>query len=184
VAAGKGYLRSWEDAQAQISKIVAEINANPQLAIAAAVNPLFALEELGYHVAPEAIALFEDRLRFGQKTAARLQSLRKTIFKQAGREFDIDSEETLRHVLGVELKLRVPHKLRKLPPQVGWGTKVPDPLEELSGKHPLIEPLLEYRQLEASEPRLASRDLYNQVRQGKVQTPVVSLRIALRSKKH
>jgi hypothetical protein len=51
--------------------------------------------------------------------------------------------------------------------QVRWSAAVSDPLTRFRGKHPIIEPLLEYRQLEASAARLAPPELYQDIRAGR-----------------
>jgi hypothetical protein len=188
----KKTLRTLAEIQKRIPLIVAEVNANPQLALAAAANPLFALEELGYGIAPEVRAEVEDTVRFGPETAQQLQELRSQIFQAAGRTFDLQSEEELRQVLGEELKLPLPAAGKEsatpaasgklvLLPQLRWSEKTPDPLEGLRVAHPVMAPLLEYRRLEAGEPRLASRAVYDGVRQGKQSTPIGSISFVLKS---
>lgn len=56
----------------------------------------------------------------------------------------------------------------------------PDPLARMSARHPVIKPLLAYRELEASQPRLASPELYAAVRSGAHPLPVANLRARLR----
>jgi hypothetical protein len=193
MAAERKKIESLEDAQRRISVILAEINANPDLARAAAANPLHALEDLDYEIAPAARSELEDRVRFGAKKSAQLRQLRVRIFEAAGHPFDLQSEPELRRVLLDELKLqpgrRTTQKTERfatgkmiLPPQVRWGKKVEDPIEELRGAHAIVEPLLAYRRLEASEPRLASRALYEEIRDGKRRIPITSLRGVLKAR--
>jgi hypothetical protein len=185
---------SWQEAQAQVASLLEQLNANPALARAAAVNPLYALEELGYEISPRARPEIEERLRFGPRTVVRLQQLREAVIQAAGCSFNLDSATELREVLFDRLKLPVPARqpaqrgrrrtppdTSPLPPQVSWAPHVEDPLEALRGVHPIMDPLLEYRRLEASEPRLASRALYDEVRQGKRRTPLRRVRGVLKS---
>ena len=182
---------SWDQLQAEVPSILDRINASPDLAIAAAANPLYALEELGYEIAPAARPEIEERVRFGPRTVVRLRQLRERIFREAGRTFDPHSLTDVRRVFD-ELNLRVSDEtggyaamaeadalLHARPPQVGWQPQTADPLETLRGAHPIIEPLLEYRRLEASEPHLAPRDLYREVRSGRRRTPILALRARL-----
>jgi hypothetical protein len=53
-------------------------------------------------------------------------------------------------------------------------------LQALAGAHPIMEPLLEYRRLEASEPRFASAALYQEVKAGTRAPSVTRLRARLR----
>jgi DNA polymerase-1 len=180
-------IESWEQLQGEVEPILDRLNADPELAIAAAVNPLYALEELGYELDPQASPQIEDRLRFDPRTVIRLQRLRATIFEYAGREFDLRSSDELRQLLFEELSLPVPEPppdTSPLPPQIGGQPRsepVLDPLEVLSDAHPIMESLLEYRRLEASRPRLAPRHLYEEVRQGKRRLPIRDIRARLQS---
>lgn len=185
----------WEKLQDRISSILDQLNANQDLALAAAANPLFALEELGYEIDPQARSEIEDRLRFDPPTVIRLRALREEIFEHAGHPFDLNSAEELKRVLFEELDLSVsgrqqnqsqqqPEELpdtSPLPPQLSWTEKVEDPLEVLRDAHLIMEPLLEYRRLEASKPRLAPRPLYEEVRQGKRRLPIHNIRGRLKS---
>jgi|SRR5450756_1209001 hypothetical protein len=183
-------ISSWADLQRTAPETLRAINDDDRRSLAAAANPLFAVEELGYRIDPPARQEIEDRIRFRPRSAARLRTLRTAIYEQAGREFDLQSGAELREVLVGLLgsgrsageqeqgTYALPKGLdtKPLPPQVGWGTSTEDPLERLRGAHPVMEPLLEYRRLEASEPRLASRKLYQDLRSGKREASVTRLR--------
>ncbi len=185
---------SWEQLQAQISTILEQVNGDPALAVAAAANPLHALEDLGYAINPHARAEIEDRIRFDHRRAVRLRQLREQIFDEVGHPFDINSPHELERVLtgklGIDLSdqekaekrssRRARVSLQPLPPQLGWGQKVQDPLEEFRGRHHLVELLIEYRRLEASEPRLASRELYESIKNGTRKSPLTRARGVLR----
>jgi hypothetical protein len=182
-------LGSWAEARANIRQILEGLNAAPALALAAAANPILALEELGYRIAPEARREVEDRLRFRPREAARLSALRRQIAEHAGHPLDPDSPHELEVVLFEELGLAPRDRAREsaagpdralsvapLPVQVGWAPAHSDPLEAIRGTHLIVEPLLEYRRLEASEPRLASAALYAELRSGKRSSPITRLR--------
>jgi DNA polymerase I-like protein with 3'-5' exonuclease and polymerase domains len=184
--------------QRSVPSIVKAINADEELGIRAAANPVLAMEELGYTLADKVRLSVERRIRFSVETFEQLETLAKQIHEIAGRRFSIDSPDELAHVLFEELQLSRPrrsiqdqcepaqlpsttHKLptTPLPPQVSWGTKVEDPLDELRGAHPIMEPLLAYRKLEASKPRLASPELYDRIKRGEVELPAIRLRARL-----
>ncbi len=177
-----------------LPSILEQINADQSLAIAAAANPLIALEELGYQINLEIRSDIENHVRFKPEKITRLTKLRKEISKHAARDFDPNSPTELYKVLFEELKLppaeierekkehlAVLTETTPFPPQVSWAPTVSDPLEKLRGKHPIIEPLLEYRRLEASTPRLASKELYQEIRTGKRSTKVVRVRGILKT---
>lgn len=177
---------SCEQLQERITEIVDELNHNRRLALAAAVNPFLALEELGYHVRDDARAAIEDRLRFPPKEAARRVELRDQIFEQVKHAFDLNSSEALRTVLYDELALRpypdargcYPALPETHPPRRSpSGRRDSDPLQALAGRHPVIELLLEYRRLDALHPYFASQKAYDAIRTGTVDTPIRKLRI-------
>lgn len=56
----------------------------------------------------------------------------------------------------------------------------PDRLESLRNAHPIMTPLLEYRQIEASCARLAPRAVYDRIKRGDVDLPITSLRLRLK----
>lgn len=196
MAAGTRTVSSLQEARRAVASILEELNASPALAIGAAVNPLLALEELGYEIPAEVRAELEDRIRFGAEKAARIRTLRAQIFERVGRRFEPESEESLRRVLRDDLQLELdrtpdaeqssPGRGEGLPrslvlaPAMRWGRQSGDPLERFRGSHPAIEPLLEYRKLEASEPRLASVSLYSEVRSGRRRTPLTAVRASLK----
>jgi len=189
----KKTIRSLEDAQQRISLILSQINADSALARAAAANPIYALEDLGYEISPEARIDIEDRVRFGKEKGRQLHQLRLRIFTLAGHAFDLQSEEDLRRVLFQELEIFSKRQYATessadlaaskliLPPQVRWGQKVEDPLEMVRDAHPIMAPLLAYRSLEASEPRLASRTVYDEIHQGKRRIPITSLHAVVKT---
>ena len=164
-------LTSWREAQEQVGDILAALNETPALLMAAAANPLLALQELGYEVSADVRQLFEDRIRFGQSKAEQVHLIRQAIFDAAGRSFDLDSAEALAEVLSqvLETKIDAPISMADAqPPRFSFGAQQQsDPLERLRGVHPILEPLLQYRTLDASTPRFATPAEYGVIRQGK-----------------
>lgn len=181
----KRKLNSWQEAQQQIGAILESLNANHSLMLAAASNPLLALQELGYEIAEDVHQEFEDRIRLGASGAKRLQSLREEIFKIAGKPFNLNSAEELSSTLSVLLKQKGARALsladaRPLLSVVSAPT-APDPLEQMRDLHPIMGPLLEYRRLDASTPRFATRELYDEIRQGKHSLPITKITAHLKS---
>ncbi|MDD4874253.1 MAG: DNA polymerase I [Dehalococcoidales bacterium] len=75
------------------------------------------------------------------RLGGRLLELEDEIYKNAGRRFNINSTQQLSPVLFQELKLPSARKTKS-----GFSTDV-SVLEELRGQHPIIELIIEYRQL-------------------------------------
>jgi DNA polymerase I-like protein with 3'-5' exonuclease and polymerase domains len=189
-------VESWHQLQARVRQLLDQIQSNKQLALAAAANPMLALEELGYEFDPQIRLEVEHRFRFGPRTFDQLRELRTAIIRIAGRDVDLNSADDLRKLLFRELKVPVSAECKAslqadtsaipdtspLPPQLSWTPKVDDPLERLRKAHPVMEPLLEYRRLEASRPRLAPRHLYEVIRQGKRSLPITGIRGRLKTR--
>jgi DNA polymerase-1 len=71
----------------------------------------------------------------------RINQLEKEIIKLAGREFNVSSPKQLGEILFEDLNLPNGKKTK-----TGYSTNV-DVLNKLKGKHPIIDKILEYRQL-------------------------------------
>ncbi len=78
---------------------------------------------------------------YGQSLKDRLEILTKEIYELCGEEFNINSTKQLGEILFEKLKLPVVKKTKS-----GYSTDV-DVLEKLKDEHPVIERILEYRQL-------------------------------------
>ena len=78
---------------------------------------------------------------YGQKLKDRLEILTKDIYQLAEEEFNINSTKQLGEILFEKLKLPVIKKTKS-----GYSTDV-DVLEKLREEHPIIEKILDYRQL-------------------------------------
>jgi DNA polymerase-1 len=76
-----------------------------------------------------------------RRLGKRLLELEDEIYQKAGRRFNINSTQQLSPVLFQELKLPAARKTKS-----GFSTDA-SVLEELRGQHPIIELILEYRQL-------------------------------------
>lgn len=172
-------IQSIQQLQRLVPSIVKALNADDALMKRALVNPLLALEELGYRLADELRPRVERRVRFKVETAQRLDALADEVFKHAGERLDIDSPAALDRLLFERLKLPRGTSAPTAQAAVKRGETFIDPLERLRGKHPVLEPLLAYRQLEASVPRLAPPELYERVRRGDVKLPVLRAKARL-----
>lgn len=88
------------------------------------------------------VALDGDFLReLGGKLSEQLRTLEKEIYDSIGHEFNINSPKQLGDILFGELKMPAGKKTK-----TGYSVSA-DVLEGLRGKHPMVDFLLEYRQL-------------------------------------
>ena len=83
----------------------------------------------------------EELDEFGDTLKQRLEALTKEIYELSNEEFNINSTKQLGEVLFEKMKLPVIKKNKS-----GYSTDV-DVLEKLKNDHPVIEKILEYRQL-------------------------------------
>lgn len=100
------------------------------------VRVLARMEHVGIGVDPGVLARIRDEL------AAETDEMRTAVIDAAGREFNVNSPKQLREILFDELGL-TPLKRTK----TGYSTDAQS-LERLRGAHPIVEHLLDYRELE------------------------------------
>lgn len=183
--------------QRRLPVILKALNDDPQLFIAASANPVLAIEEIGYECTDEFQEELELRLRFPEETRRRLRKLKKDLSSAAGRDLPLADADEMHRVLFKEMGIAEPDadtcqhalkqaalkpsgdRLTSMPRPAVFGRELADPLAVLADAHPVIKPLLEYRALEASEPRFASAKLYRKIRSGDVKLPVSRLRLRM-----
>ena len=83
----------------------------------------------------------EELESFGKELTEKLETITKIIYEMAGEEFNINSTKQLGEILFEKMKLPVIKKTKN-----GYSTDV-DVLEKLKKEDPIIEQILEYRQL-------------------------------------
>lgn len=83
----------------------------------------------------------EKLISYGDELKARIDELSKEIYELAGEEFNINSTKQLGEILFEKLQLPMAKKNK-----TGYATNV-EILEKLKNTHPIIEKLLEYRQI-------------------------------------
>ncbi len=93
------------------------------------------METEGFYIDRKALA------EFGEMLSARIDKVQGTIYELAGEEFNINSTKQLGTVLFDQLGLPPVKKTK-----TGYSTNA-EVLDKLRGQHPIIEEILEYRQL-------------------------------------
>ena len=84
----------------------------------------------------------KELLDFGKELQEKIDILTQEIYELTGEEFNINSTKQLGEILFEKLKLTVKKKTK-----TGYSTDV-DVLEKIKYEHPVIEKILEYRQLQ------------------------------------
>jgi DNA polymerase-1 len=83
--------------------------------------------------------------QFSEKLATRIAEIEKQIFEMVGKPFNINSTQQLSNVLFTDLRLDPPDKSKKT--ASGHYSTAADVLENLRGKHPVVDLILENREL-------------------------------------
>ncbi len=92
------------------------------------------------------ISLDRDFLgKMSSELAARLADIEDRIYQAAGEPFNVNSTQQLSQVLFERLKLTPPGRTRKT--ASGFYSTAAEVLEELSGSHPVVDWVLEHREL-------------------------------------
>lgn len=99
------------------------------------VYSLYDMEKNGIKVDKDALMQYGDNLK------TRIEELTASIYSHAGEEFNINSTKKLGEILFEKLGLKSGKKTK-----TGYSTSV-EVLEKLSKEHPIINDILEYRQL-------------------------------------
>jgi DNA polymerase I len=84
----------------------------------------------------------------GRELQVRIGELEAEIYGHVGHEFNINSTQRLSDVLFGELNLEIDKRKRRSKTKTGHMSTGSDVLEELRGTHPIIDLILEHRQLQ------------------------------------
>ena len=99
------------------------------------VYSLYCMEKYGITVKKESLKEYGDQL------VGRIRELEQNIYRQAGKEFNINSPKQLGVILFEDLKMPFAKKTKS-----GYSTNA-DILEKLAPDYPMVSDVLEYRQL-------------------------------------
>ncbi len=162
-------IKSWAELQNEVQNILKALKKDHNLTIAAASNPLMALEELGYEIDLDIVGHLEDKLRFKTRQVAQLSKLRKSVHDKAGKKFNIRSEHELNSVLFDDLEIEAYDEkgcpIRKTISKRRKGDDKDD-LDFYVDLHPVVKPLLAFRKLDASIAGFCDSRTYRKIRTG------------------
>ena len=83
--------------------------------------------------------------KMSEELAPRLAELENKVFEMAGKTFNLNSPQQLSDVLFNYLRIEPPNRGRKT--STGFYSTAADVLDVLNGKHPIINVILDYREL-------------------------------------
>ena len=117
------------------------------------------MEQVGFLLDTEGMS------EFGEALCALMEELQATIYQQAGEEFNLNSPKQLGEILYSKLGLSSKGKKTK----TGYSTSA-EALEELRGENPIIEDILEYRQVSKLYGTYATALVQVADREGRIHT--------------
>jgi len=192
-------INSLHELQLQMPRIVPAVNANPGLALAAAANPLLALEQLGYKLSSPAQAEIERYARFGPDNLKRLAELEtefgkllttktmpadpseaRALFEKSGYEPSDKSAAKTKTSLKPAKNPSLATSLEAI-----FASKVlaedeeKKLLRELSAQHPGLPLLYQYRKIHRQRPAFATRSAFESILAGEKNTLVDQVEFSL-----
>jgi DNA polymerase-1 len=84
-------------------------------------------------------------IQMSSKIQNRMSEIETRIYEHVGERFNINSTQQLSNVIFSRLKLAPPDRTRRT--EAGHYSTSADVLEALQGKHPVVDQVLEYREL-------------------------------------
>lgn len=203
-SAKKAQISSLRELQRLMPRLLKETAGNDRLLLAAAANPILALAQLGYEVAPEAAREIELRARFGEEEGAAYDALEKEIRALAGDAFKPDDRRAAQQVLERLLPRQETTKAKGKKQQAATmnggrrkqileaakplaarrvgETAVKDPLTPFAESHPVIPLLLRWREMERRAPRFAPADLFQRILDEEVDLPITDIEFKLQER--
>ncbi|MFZ2901148.1 MAG: hypothetical protein WA004_21135 [Saprospiraceae bacterium] len=191
---------SLEELQSLMPVIVPQVNANAQLALAAAANPLLALEKLGYEFTTQAKKEIEPYVRFGPDGLKRLADIEEKWKKAVGvQALPTDPSMALKIFEVKDLGIATGDKTKEkyvVQPKptdkalnaaidlVFSSKKITEADEKktlgmLEGIHTGLSVLYEYRKLLRQKPAFADKEQFERLLSGDQKTPFTSLEFLL-----
>ncbi|MBR0696740.1 hypothetical protein [Bradyrhizobium lablabi] len=174
---------SIDQLEADLPSILERIHTDPELAIAAAVNPLLFLDEIGYSLSAKVSAEIEERSRFSRRQIARRHKAIAKIDEITKERADLSSPEAIVEIFA---KLGLDDVRPDLGQTGGRASGVldfsEDFLAENRTRHPLFGALLELRRIEANSRLFASDAIYRKIRSRRLAIPGLRLKARLSQK--
>lgn len=197
-------IKSLEDLHRRLPELVRLQETHPRLAVAALANPLLALEQAGYAIAPAIAREVELRTRFRGDEADTLIAQEGRLKAALGTQVDLDDPRSFAAPMLRTIAAGIPKAKRAakqqdyrsgedgdddlrgaletpLQPHRPGTIRPADPLAAYSARHPLIADFVEYRRLESSRPRLADRTVFEGLLSGRTESPIGKARFSYKS---
>jgi hypothetical protein len=172
----KKKLTQLKQLQKEVPDLIKKYGDDTALARAAMINPILALENIGYELSDELKHELDYHIRFGPEKKKRLLKLEKDIFKDVGKSFDLQDEKQIRKNIHPLISLKENAVLTKPTAKISLSGKkgvsrvkavsspktTTSPYTGFSKSHKVIPKLIEYQDFELNAPKLGSKKLFNQ----------------------
>jgi hypothetical protein len=192
-------ISSLRELQLQMPRIVQAVNANPKLALAAAANPLLAIEQLGYKLSPEAQKEIEQYARFGPDNLKRLAEIEtefgkllatktvpvnlteaRALFEKSGHAQPDKSTTEKKMTLKPTKNQGLEASLENIFASRVWSVSEEKKLlSELSARHASLPLLFEYRKIHRQRQSFATRSAFETILSGEKNTLVDKIEFKL-----
>ncbi|MFN2458142.1 MAG: hypothetical protein ABR502_08080 [Chitinophagaceae bacterium] len=195
-------INSLKDLQQKMPRIIQEHGNNQSLTTLALVNPIYALEKIGYSFAKEAREEIELYVRFGKENTTYVKELKAVVFKYTGKKFNLDEPSELKkHIAPILSRSQnepgdATQKKYKSDDAIPSGLlhalsekvivemgEVRDPLTAYKNIHPAIDALVEYRKLNATNAPLADAATAEKIVKHRERLPLKNIRFRMNRKK-
>jgi hypothetical protein len=172
----KKKLTQLKQLQKEVPDLIKKYGDDTALARAAMINPILALENIGYELSDELKHELDYHIRFGSEKKKRLLKLEKDIFKDVGKSFDLQDEKQIRKNIHPLISLKENAVLTKSTAKISLSGKkgvslvksissqktTISPYAGFKKSHKVIPKLIEYQDFELNAPKLGSKKLFNQ----------------------
>jgi len=188
-------ISSLRELQLKMPAIIKLHGNNTNVARAAIINPVLALEEIGYELSPALKEELDYYIRFGPIRKKKLMALEEKVYAAVGKRFDLKNENAIKkyvHPLIAKkgkVKFQLPNMdysftIKTTSGKAKFNQKKADPYESYKDAHPAIQPLLEFRKIESSVARLGSTKLFKKALKGNAtdKVKINSVRFRLKNK--
>ncbi|MFT6996977.1 MAG: hypothetical protein ACJAQ4_000722 [Cryomorphaceae bacterium] len=171
----KKKLTQLKQLQKEIPDLIKKYGDDTALARAAMINPILALENIGYELSDELKHELDYHIRFGPEKKKRLLKLEKDIYIDVGKSFDLQDEKQVRKNIHPFISIKENAVLAKPSARIRLSSNqgvsqlksaslqktATSPYAGFSKTHKVIPKLIEYQDYELNAPKLGSKKLFN-----------------------
>ncbi|MEM7513526.1 MAG: hypothetical protein AAF388_21540 [Bacteroidota bacterium] len=195
-------INSLKELEAVLPKVLKTINTDENLSLAAAYNPILAMEKVGLAFSEGAKSEIELNIRFGKQKAKEVSRMEKEIIQLAGEPLNLEDAQSVSKFISKQLRSV---KLSKIPKSVNAKNKQdltrkvlrfvqnkaessgksrefdPSILKFLDEKESVISKIIRYQILQLRFPRFGTQEGFDKLLYGEVSVPISGIKFSLRN---